>query len=67
MLSMVIDYAQLDIGYRDHWLSPFTDSSMLVSTEAPTMPSITLSNYRPISRLGISYQIFLADMSESSG
>jgi len=66
MLSMGIDYAQLDIGYRDHWLSPFTDSSMLVSTEAPTMPSITLSNYRPISRLGISYQIFLADMSESS-
>ncbi|MBN1626208.1 MAG: hypothetical protein JW944_06755, partial [Deltaproteobacteria bacterium] len=66
MLSIGIDYAQLDIGYRDHWLSPFTDSSALISTEAPTMPSITLSNYRPISRLGLSYEIFLAEMSESS-
>jgi len=38
------NWAQLDIGYRDHWLSPATDSSMLLSTEAPTMPSVTLSN-----------------------
>jgi hypothetical protein len=66
MLSMGIDYAQLDVGYRPHWLSPFTDSSMLLSTEAPTMPSITLSNYRPISGLGLSYQVFLAKMSKSS-
>lgn len=66
MLSVGIDYAQLDIGYRDHWLSPFTDSSMLISTEAPTMPSITLSNYKSITFLGFSYQMFLAEMSESS-
>jgi hypothetical protein len=65
MVSMGIDYAQLDIGYRPNWLSPFTDSSMLLSTEAPTMPSITLSNYRPISGLGLSYQVFLAKMSKS--
>ena len=66
ILSLGIDYAQLDIGYRSHWLSPFTDSSVLISTEAPTMPSITLSNYRPISGLGVSYQLYLAEMSESS-
>jgi len=65
MLSIGIDYAQLDIGYRDHWLSPFTDSSMLISTEAPTMPSITLSNYKPMNILGFSYEIFLAEMSHS--
>jgi len=64
-LSVGMDYAQLDIGYREHWLSPFTDSSMLLSTEATTMPSVTLSSYRPISGLGISYQIYLAEMSES--
>jgi len=64
-LSVGMDYAQLDIGYREHWLSPFTDSSMLLSTEATTMPSVTLSNYRPISGLGISYQIYLAEMSNS--
>ena len=33
MLSLGFNWAQLDIGYRDHWLSPATDSSMLISTE----------------------------------
>jgi hypothetical protein len=65
MLSLGFDWAQLDIGWRDHWWSPMTDSSMLVSTEAPTMPSITLSNYRPLTRAGFQYQFFLARMSES--
>ncbi len=57
MLSIGHEYAQVDIGYRDHWLSPFTDSSMLLGTEAATMPSITVSNYTPLSRLNVSYEI----------
>jgi Capsule assembly protein Wzi len=65
MLSLGFDWAQLDIGWRDHWWSPMTDSSMLISTEAPTMPSITLSNYRPLTRLGLQYEMFVARMSES--
>ena len=63
MASLGNEYLQLDAGYRDHWLSPLTDSSMLLSTEAPTMPSVTLSNQRPITGLGLQYQIFLARMS----
>jgi hypothetical protein len=62
-ISLGFDWAQLDIGYRDHWWSPMTDSSMLISTEAPTMPSITLSNYRPLAGLGWQYEVFLARMS----
>src|SRR3974390_1449102 len=27
MLSLGTHWAQLDVGYRDHWLSPLTDSS----------------------------------------
>ena len=65
-LSMGFDFAQLDIGFRDHWLSPFTDSSSLISTEAPTMPSVTLSNYRPLTPLGLSYQVFAAEMSRQN-
>lgn len=65
MLSLGFDWAQLDIGWRDHWWSPMTDSAMLISTEAPTMPSVTLSNYRPLTRLGFQYEAFLARMSES--
>jgi Capsule assembly protein Wzi len=62
MASLGNEYLQLDLGYRDHWLSPLTDSSMLVSTEAPTLPSLTLSNQRPIGGLGLQYEFFLARM-----
>jgi hypothetical protein len=65
MVSLGFDRAQLDLGYRAHWLSPFSDSSMLIGTEAATMPSITLSNYVPLTRWGIQYEAFVASMSES--
>ncbi|MGH8311148.1 MAG: capsule assembly Wzi family protein, partial [Steroidobacteraceae bacterium] len=65
VLSIGFDRAQLDVGYRGHWLSPFTDSSMLLSTEALTMPSATLSNYLPLTRLGLHYEAFIAEMSKS--
>src|ERR1700722_10162671 len=62
-LSLGFSQAQLDLGYRDHWWSPMQDSSMLLSTEAPTMPSATLSNYEPLTPLGIHYELMLARMS----
>jgi hypothetical protein len=65
MLSFGFNWAQLDFGYRDHWWSPATDSNMLISTEAPTMPSVTLSNYEPLTRLGFQYEFFLAQMSRT--
>jgi hypothetical protein len=64
MLSIGFNWAQLDIGYRDHWLSPMTDSSMLLSTEAPTLPSVTLSNWEPFTRLGIQYEFSLTRLSQ---
>lgn len=63
MLSLGFQYAQLDIGFRDHWWSPMSDSSMLIGTQARTMPSITLSNYTPITKLGFRYEAFIAEMS----
>ena len=65
MLSVGFSKAQLDIGYKPHWFSPLADSSMLMSTEAPTMPSVSLSNYEPLTRLGLSYEFFEARMSKS--
>ena len=65
MVSAGWSRAQLDIGYRDHWWSPMTDSSMLISTEAPTMASVTLSNYEPLTRLGLQYELFFTRMSNS--
>jgi hypothetical protein len=65
MLSVGFNWAQLDVGYRDHWFSPLTASSMLMSTEAPTMPSITVSNYEPLGAIGFEYELFLARMSRN--
>ncbi|MFT3906092.1 MAG: capsule assembly Wzi family protein [Steroidobacteraceae bacterium] len=65
LVSAGFDFAQLDLGYRDHWLSPFTDGGLLIGTEAPTMPSVTLSNYQPLTRFGFSYEFFAAQMSKS--
>ena len=62
MVSAGDEYLQLDLGYRDHWFSPLSDSSMLISTEAPTLPSVTLSNQRPIGSVGLQYELFLARM-----
>lgn len=65
LMSLGFEYAQLDIGYRDHWFSPFTDSAMIISTQAQTLPSITLSNYKPITRFGLQYEVFLTEMEHS--
>jgi hypothetical protein len=62
MLSLGFSKAQLDIGYKPHWFSPMSDSSMLMSSEAPTMPSVSLSNYEPLTRLGLTYEFFIARM-----
>jgi hypothetical protein len=67
MLSLGFNWAQLDIGYRDHWFSPATDSSQLISTESPTTPSVTLSNYEPLTRLGFQYEFFLTRLKQPGG
>jgi Capsule assembly protein Wzi len=64
--SIGSEFMQVDIGYRDHWWSPMTDSAMVLSTQAPTMPTLSVSNYQPISRVGFQYEVFLGEMSESS-
>jgi Capsule assembly protein Wzi len=65
MISLGWDRAQLDLGYRAHWFSPFTDSSMLIGTQGATMPGVTLSNYLPLTRWGLHYEAFVASMSSS--
>ncbi|WP_239923507.1 capsule assembly Wzi family protein [Agaribacterium haliotis] len=64
-LSIGSDWLQADIGYRSHWWSPLQDSAMLLSSQAAAMPGITLSNIKPLTDFGFSYEIFLQQMSES--
>jgi hypothetical protein len=66
MLSLGNEFAQVDIGYRDHWLSQLTDSAMLFSTHAETLPGVTVSNYADIGRVNFRYEAFVVEMSEST-
>ena len=66
LISLGFSWAQLDVGFRPHWFSPMNDSSLLMSTEAATLPSVTLSNYAPFSRFGLHYELFAARMSNSN-
>ncbi len=64
-VSIGWDWMQADIGMRPHWWGPFTESDMLLSTQASALPSVTVSNPVPLPWLGIQYELFLAEMSES--
>ncbi len=64
-IALGTDYIQMDLGFRPHWLGPFQDSDMLLSTNAAAMPGITLSNVSPLPFLGIQYEVFMAKMSRS--
>lgn len=64
--SFGADFAQIDVGYRDRWWSPAQGNAMLLSTQAATMPSVTVSNYRPLTKAKLRYEAFVARMSESS-
>lgn len=61
------EYAQIEIGYREHWFSPFDDSAMLVSTNASASPSITISNAKPITKWNIRYEVFYTMLEEVDG
>jgi hypothetical protein len=66
VVSFGLDVAQIDLGYRDRWWSPAQGNAMLLSTQAATMPSVTISNYRPLTKAKLRYEAFVARMSESS-
>ena len=63
-ISFGTEYIQMDVGYRDQWLSPFHDSAMLISTQAENTPSVTLSNSTGISDFNLRYELFYAKMDE---
>ncbi len=65
LVALGTDWAQLDIGYKDIWLSPFQGSAQLLSTNAETLPSVSVSNNRQLDTFGIkwNYNAFLAQTS----
>lgn len=65
LIALGTEWAQVDIGYKDIWLSPFQGSAQLLSTHAQTLPSISVSNNIQLNTLGVkwNYTAFLAQTS----
>jgi len=66
-ISLGYEYAQFDIGYREHWLSPLQESSPLLSTNAKPALSITMSNVKPITSWNAKYEFSLGQLDEMAG
>ena len=61
-LALGNEYVQMELGYREHWFSPFKDSAMLVSTHAKASPSITISNATPYTDWNIRFEMFYSQL-----
>ncbi len=66
-LSYSTEYAQLDIGFKELWLSPLQESSMLLSTNAKPEPSFSLSSPKPISDWDIRYELSFGKLEKMQG
>lgn len=65
-VSFGTDWAQIDIGYKPHWFSPFSQSAMLIGTNAETFATISVSNYEPIGSWNFSYELFIGELSHTN-
>jgi hypothetical protein len=61
------EYAQIEAGYREHWLSPMQDSALLSSSNAEPSMSVTISNATTISDWDIRYEVFYAQLDKTTG
>lgn len=46
-VSFAGDDLQINIGYKEHWFSPFKQSAQIVSTNARTSPSVSIGMVAP--------------------
>ncbi len=61
--SYSIGNTQFDLGYREHWFSPFKHSAQVISTNAEMAPSISFSTSSPIeSWWNLDFDIFYSKM-----
>ena len=63
-VSFGVDVFQIDIGYREHWLSPFQEGSVLLSTQAKPPLSVTISNSKLMTDFNIKYEMSIGLLDE---
>ena len=66
-ISFGLDVLQVDIGYREHWLSPFQESAVLLSTQAKAPLSVTISNPTLLTDFNIKYEFSVGLLDKQDG
>lgn len=66
-ISVGIDYFQVDIGYRERWVSPFQEGAVLLSTQAKPPLTVTMSNPTLITDFNIKYEMSFGLLDEQDG
>ena len=61
------DVFQVDIGYREHWLSPTQEGALLLSTQAKPAMNLTLSNPTLMTDWNIKYELSVAILDKQQG
>lgn len=61
------DVFQVDIGYREHWLSPTQEGAMLLSTQAKPALNVTISNPELITDWNIKYEMSVGRLEKQDG
>jgi len=66
-LSYSHDYFQLDLGYKELWLSPLQESAMLLSTQAKPIARVSLSSPKPLTDWQLRYDLSYGKLEEMQG
>lgn len=66
-ISVGWDVFQIDIGYREHWLSPTQEGAMLLSTQAKPALNLTISNPTLLTDWNIKYELSVGILEEQKG
>lgn len=60
-LALGWKHLQVDVGYRDRWISPMQDSAMVLSTQAEPPLSVGVSSPMPLPQFwNLHYEVFLS-------
>ncbi len=61
------DVFQVDIGYREHWLSPTQEGALLMSTQAKPALNVTISNPELLTDWNVKYEFSLGQLEKQGG
>ena len=63
-LSYYNEYFQIDLGWKELWLSPFQESAMLLSTHAKPIARFSISSPTPLTDFNLRYDISFGKLEE---